>query len=89
MEHRYVYRPKGTCSVEMDFVLDDEDHILRFQAVGGCDGNLKGISALIQGRKAEEIIPLLEGVRCGFKNTSCPDQLAQGLKQYLKEKEAK
>ena len=77
-----VYKTKGTCSQEISFELvDGKIHDLHF--VGGCNGNLKGISALTEGMDAKEAIQRLEGIRCGFKNTSCPDQLAQALKQAL------
>ena len=59
----------------------DGDKIVSVKFYGGCDGNLKGISKLVVGRSADEVIDLLEGTKCGFKNTSCPDQLAQALKE--------
>ena len=78
-----VYRTKGTCSSKIELQID-EDHIIRcVRFIGGCNGNLQGISKLVTGRKAEEVIEALEGTRCGFKQTSCPDQLAQALKQAL------
>lgn len=77
-----VYKTKGTCSVEISFEVDDEGlHNVKF--TGGCNGNLKGIGALVEGMKPEDVIERLEGTKCGFKQTSCPDQLAQALKQYL------
>jgi len=76
------YRTRGTCSRRI--VVDVEDGIIRSVGFeGGCHGNLQGIAALAQGQKPEEVIEKLEGIRCGFKNTSCPDQLAQALKQAL------
>ena len=78
----YSYRPKGVCSRNMTFEI--EDGIVRNLVVeGGCDGNLKGIASLVEGMKAEEVITRLEGICCGRKKTSCPDQLAQGLKEIL------
>ena len=75
-----TYRTKGTCSSQIDLELDEE-HIIRSVAfTGGCNGNLKGICRLVTGRKAEEVIGLLEGTTCGFRKTSCPDQLAKALK---------
>ena len=75
-----IYHTKGTCSTQIDLDVDG-DHIIRSVAFkGGCNGNLKGISQLVTGRKAEEVIGLLEGTTCGFKKTSCPDQLAKALK---------
>lgn len=78
-----VYRTKGTCSTKIDLDID-QDHIIRsVRFTGGCNGNLQGISKLVVGRKAEDIIETLEGIKCGFKNTSCPDQLAKALKECL------
>ncbi len=78
-----VYRTKGTCSSKIDLDMD-QDHIIRsVRFTGGCNGNLQGISKLVVGRKAEEVIDSLEGIRCGFKSTSCPDQLAKALKEMI------
>ena len=77
-----VYRPKGVCSRE--FQIETEEGVIRsIQIVGGCDGNLKGISSLLQGMKVEDAISRLEGIRCGWKPTSCPDQIAQALKTIV------
>ena len=77
-----VYKTKGTCSVEISFdVTDGILHNVKF--TGGCNGNLKGIGALVEGMKPEDVISRLDGTTCGFKPTSCPDQLAQALKQYM------
>lgn len=85
MDKTYTYLPKGTCSVKMTFTVDD-DHIIKdFDVVGGCNGNLKGIKALIKGMEAEDVIAKLKGIKCGYKPTSCPDQLALGLESFLKE----
>ena len=76
------YQPKGVCSTSIDIEL--EDGIVKSVAfTGGCNGNLQGISRLIEGMKAEEAISRLKGIRCGFKNTSCPDQLAQALESMI------
>ena len=78
-----VYRTNGTCSSKIDLDMD-QDHIIRsVRFTGGCNGNLQGISKLVVGRRAEDVIETLEGIRCGFKNTSCPDQLAKALKEYI------
>lgn len=75
------YDPKGVCSNYME--IDVEDGIIRDCRVqGGCNGNLKGICALVRGMRVEDAIERMDGIRCGFKNTSCPDQLAQALKTY-------
>ncbi len=75
------YQTKGTCSSAID--LEVKDGIIQSVSfMGGCNGNLKGISSLVKGMKVEDAIERLEGIRCGFKNTSCPDQLAQALKTF-------
>lgn len=75
------YRPKGVCSNYME--IDVENGVIRgFRVKGGCNGNLQGISRLVEGMRVEDVISRLEGVRCGAKSTSCPDQLAQALKSY-------
>ncbi len=74
------FRPRGVYSQRM--TVEIEDGIIRsLRIMGGCSGNLQGISRLVEGMEAEEAIKRLEGIRCGFKPTSCPDQLAQALKQ--------
>ena len=75
------YRPRGVCSQQMTVEIED-GVIQSFQVKGGCDGNLQGISRLVEGMKVDEAIRRLDGIQCGFKPTSCPDQLAQALKQY-------
>ncbi len=73
------YQTKGTCSSAIDIEVNN-GVIESVAFIGGCNGNLKGISALVKGMKVEDAISRLEGIRCGFKATSCPDQLAQALK---------
>ena len=75
-----VYKTKGVCSQEIHFELDG-DTIKSVEFVGGCSGNTQGIASLVKGMKVEEAISRLEGIRCGFRPTSCPDQLATALKQ--------
>ena len=76
---QYSFTPHGVCSREI--TLDVEDGIIRSVSFyGGCNGNLQGISRLIQGRSVDEVISLLSGIRCGMRPTSCPDQLAKALK---------
>ena len=75
----YTYRPRGVCSQLMEVEVED-GKIRRVQVLGGCDGNLQGISRLVVGMDVEEAISHMEGIRCGGKPTSCPDQLAQALK---------
>ena len=82
----FTYCPEGTCSVRMDFSIDEKSDVIEdFRVVGGCPGNLAGIRRLIIGLKAEDVAKKLEGVTCGQKDTFCPDQLSKALKQYLKE----
>lgn len=79
---QYEYKTSGTCSQKIFFEI--EDNILKsVQFLGGCNGNLKGISALVEGMEVSEVIKRLEGTTCGMKSTSCPDQLATALKKAL------
>lgn len=76
------YKTKGTCSSRM--LIEVENGVVKsLQVTGGCNGNLQGLSKLVAGMKVEDVISRLEGIRCGFKPTSCPDQLAQALKQSI------
>jgi uncharacterized protein (TIGR03905 family) len=76
------YTPKGVCS--RAFRIEVEEGVIRsVQVTGGCDGNLKGLSSLLKGMTVEDAIQRMEGIRCGMKATSCPDQLAQALKTAL------
>ena len=75
----YEFKPQGVCSKKMTFEIEG-DTIQSLVVEGGCNGNLKGIGALVKGRKIQEVIDVLDGIHCGFKNTSCPDQIAQALK---------
>ena len=77
-----TYTPRGVCS--QAFQIEVEDDVIRsVQVVGGCSGNLQGLSALLRGMRVEDAIRRLDGIRCGTKPTSCPDQLAQALKTAL------
>ena len=76
----FVYNTRGTCSSQI--ILDVENNTINnVKFIGGCNGNLKGISSLVKGMKVDEAISKLEGITCGFKPTSCPDQLAMALKK--------
>lgn len=77
-----IYKTKGTCSTMIDVELRD-GVIDSVKFTGGCNGNLQGISALVKGMKPEEAINRLKGIRCGFKSTSCPDQLAHALEEMI------
>ncbi len=85
----YTYYPKGTCSKQME--VDLEDGVIKdVRVLGGCNGHLQGISSLVRGMKATDAIERMRGIRCGFKPTSCPDQLSIALEKALeKEKDAK
>ena len=77
-----IYKTKGTCSTMIDVELKD-GVIDSVKFTGGCNGNLQGISVLVKGMKPEEAISRLKGIRCGFKPTSCPDQLAHALEEMI------
>ena len=78
----FQYRTKGVCARNITFDIID-GKLTNVQFEGGCNGNTKGIASLIEGMPAEEAIQRMEGIRCGFKSTSCPDQLAQAIKEAL------
>lgn len=77
---KYTYNPQGTCSRHIEFEVE-EGRLTHVSFTGGCHGNLQGISALVKGMEVNEVINRLRGIKCGAKNTSCPDQLAQALEQ--------
>lgn len=81
---KITYRPRGVCSRLMEIEIED-GKIASVQVTGGCDGNLKGISRLLAGMEVEEAIKRMEGIRCGGKPTSCPDQLSIALRAYQRE----
>lgn len=78
---KFVYHPKGTCSRLMEFEIENEK-IVSLNVTGGCSGNLEGISSIVRGKTLDEVINAFEGITCGPKSTSCPDQIAKALKQY-------
>ena len=81
---QYSYRPRGVCSQRMDFELED-GKIVSVKVTGGCDGNLKGIASLVAGMDIDEAIRRMDGIQCGRKGTSCPDQMARALKAFQAE----
>lgn len=83
MNRRITYPTQGTCSRFIDVELDEQGVIRDVVFTGGCHGNLQGISSLVKGQKAENVISRIEGIRCGNKSTSCPDQLAKALRKAL------
>ena len=79
---QYEYKTKGTCSQKIFFDVED-GKVHNVQFVGGCNGNLKGIGALVEGQDVSDVIARLEGIQCGMKPTSCPDQLSYALEEAL------
>ena len=77
---QYTYRTKGVCSQVITFEVEDSK-VSNVQFFGGCNGNLKGIGALVEGMDIDDVIARVEGIKCGMKQTSCPDQLAKALKE--------
>ncbi|MBQ3093628.1 MAG: TIGR03905 family TSCPD domain-containing protein [Clostridia bacterium] len=77
----HTYSPKGVCSRQISFDLDDEGCVHNVQFYGGCHGNTQGLAALCEGMLADEVISRLKGIRCGMKATSCPDQLAKAIEE--------
>ena len=75
------YKTSGTCSSAIDFEVED-GRVKNVKFIGGCNGNTQGISKLVEGMLVEEVISRLEGIKCGFKSTSCPDQLSKALKEW-------
>ena len=76
-----TYKTKGVCSREINFEVED-NKVKNVQFVGGCSGNTQGVARLIDGMDIDEAISRIEGIQCGFRPTSCPDQLAQAFKEY-------
>ena len=79
---KHTYTTKGTCSKQISFDLND-GIITNVSYVGGCNGNLQGVSRLVEGQRAEDVVSKLKGIRCGVKPTSCPDQLAHAIEEAL------
>ena len=78
----FTYKTKGTCSQQISFTLE-ENKLKNVRFLGGCNGNLKGICSLVEGMDADEVIARVEGIHCGQKPTSCPDQLSRALEEAL------
>ena len=79
----YTFAPQGVCSQQMIVEIDEQGIIQNFEAKGGCNGNLKGIAALLKGMSAKEAAERMKGIQCGVKGTSCPDQIAKNLELIL------
>ena len=82
---RFTYQTHGVCSRAIDVEIEN-GIVKKVEYHGGCAGNTQGVAALVRGMKVEEAIERLSGIRCGFKSTSCPDQLSQALREYLTQK---
>ena len=82
---QFTYRTKGVCSSAIDVCIEN-GVIRQVRYHGGCSGNTQGVAALVAGMTVEDAINRLSGIRCGFKNTSCPDQLSRALREYLAQK---
>lgn len=78
---KITYTPIGVCSKQINIEVDDNGIVQSVEFIGGCNGNLKGIGALVKGMTVEDVIAKLENIKCGYKSTSCPDQLAKALKE--------
>lgn len=81
----YTYKPTGVCAQQITIEINDDETINDIKFLGGCNGNLQGISALAKNRTMDEVIGILKGIKCGFKGTSCPDQLAKALEEIKEE----
>lgn len=80
---QFSYSPKGVCSMQIRFELDDEEKVHNVQFLGGCPGNTVGVATLAEGQNARELITKLQGINCHGRGTSCPDQLAKAIMQAL------
>ena len=80
---QYTYKPRGVCAALIAITLDDDGVVQDVVFTGGCNGNAQGISSLVKGMPAQQVIKRLKGIRCSYKTTSCPDQLATALEQMV------
>lgn len=80
---KHEYKTSGTCSRKITFELDDENKVHNVVFEGGCHGNLQGVAKLVEGMTADEIVNKVQGIKCGFKSTSCPDQLSKAITEAL------
>ncbi len=79
----YTFRPRGVCSMQIKFEIDDDNKVKNIRFLGGCSGNTQGVAKLAEGRDANELIELLSGTDCGGRGTSCPDQLAKAIEEAV------
>ena len=77
-----TYTTKGTCARQIDIELNDDNIVESVKFTGGCSGNTQGVASLVEGMSIDDVIKRLDGIKCGFKNTSCPDQLSKALAQH-------
>ena len=80
---KITYTTKGTCSRQIEISIDENNIVQEVTFVGGCSGNTKGVSALVKGMRAEDVVERLNGIKCGFKDTSCPDQLSKAISEHI------
>jgi len=85
----YTYKTQGVCARSIHVDIGESGEIRDVQFEGGCNGNLKGIGALVKGKKASEVADMLEGIQCAGRKTSCPDQLSRALRQIIEQNKAK
>lgn len=78
----FNYKPNGVCSTNIKLLID-KDILVDLEVTGGCSGNLQGIRSLVRGMKLDDVKEKLKGIKCGYKNTSCPDQIAKAIEEYL------
>ncbi len=83
---KYEYETHGTCSVRIDFEIDDKNKLHNVVFLGGCNGNLKAIGKLVEGKEAGDVAEILKGNTCGYKTTSCADQLSKAIKEALEKR---
>lgn len=78
-----IYKTKGVCSQAIEFEISDDKKVHNVKFIGGCSGNTQGVAKLVEGMDAEEVIKRLDGIHCGPRPTSCPDQLSRAIKEAL------
>lgn len=82
---KITYSPSGVCSKQINVEIDDNDIITKVQIIGGCAGNTQGVSRLVEGMNAKEAVSKIQGIKCGFKSTSCPNELSKAIVECLGE----
>ena len=82
---KITYSPSGVCSKQINVEIDDDGIITKVQIIGGCAGNTQGVSRLVEGMKATDAVSKIQGIKCGFKSTSCPNELSKAILECLGE----